>query len=279
MNIKRIIQLTAVFLFSILLSNCVKKDIDPFNPVYDLGLVAATEADLKDASSILPNYHTGALPVSSILNMPPIQDQKKQGSCIGFSAGYAVMSYYINRSLNGNYSTIHTASPKFLYNLSKLGSDCGSGSIYPRALAVLKDKGICTWSEMPYNDVECSTQPNSIQLSSASKYKIKSWTYIMLSNTDMMKRLIYSGYPLMVGITVYDNLFSYKGGVYNSISGKKQGGHAVCIIGYNESTRAFKVQNSWSSAWGESGSFWVSYDFLAQQLAMEKWCYVAVPNF
>jgi C1A family cysteine protease len=265
--------------FSLALQGCIKSKEDPFNPVFDLGLVAATEADLRDAALVLPNYYTGILPASHSLNMPPVGDQKKQGSCIAFSAGYAVMGYYINRSSNGNYSATYLASPKFLYNQCKISSDCMSGSNYPRALSVLKDKGICTWADMPYNDAECSQQPTISQLNFAARYRLRSWSYIPLTNIDILKRYLMSGYPLMVAISVYDNLFGYSGGLYNSFSGVSKGGHAVCIVGYNENSRAFKIQNSWGSGWGDNGNFWVTYDFLAHQLALEKWCYVAVPNF
>lgn len=269
----------SIFISIFFLNSCQKKDgEDPFNPVYDLGLSAATQADLADASSILPSFFTGVLPSTFALNMPPVNNQGKQSSCVAFASGYAAMSYYINKKNNGNYEASNNGSPKFLYNLSKI-SGCENGSIFPRALGVLKTKGICTFSQMPYNDGECSLQPSASQYASAQQYKIQSWSVIPLSEVEKMKRLLVAGNPLLVGISAYDNLFRYTGGVYNSLSGKNGGGHAVCIVGYNENMQAFKIQNSWGSAWGEGGYFWVSYNFLQQQLALEGFCYVMKPAF
>lgn len=271
---KYAILFTAVFIVS-----CAKEGKngeDPFNPVYDLGLIAATTEDLQDAS-VLPSFYTGVLPVQFNLNMPPIGDQAQQGSCIAFSAGYAAMGFNINRFLNGNYSFANIGSPKFLFNLCK-ASDCDGGSNYPLAFKVLKDKGICTWSNMPYSDNSCSEQPNSAQYSNANNFKINSWSYVSLNNTDNIKRLLYSKYPVMIGINCYDNLQRYTGGLYNTTSGKNLGGHAVCIIGYDDNRGAFKIQNSWSTTWGEAGFFWVPYSFL-YDLGVDKWGYVVVPSF
>ena len=41
------------------------------------------------------------------------------------------------------------------------------------------------------------------------------------------------------------------------------GGHAVCVIGYDDSTRMFKMRNSWGTSWGKSGNFRMSYDIAA----------------
>lgn len=40
------------------------------------------------------------------------------------------------------------------------------------------------------------------------------------------------------------------------------GGHAVVIVGYNNMTQHFKIRNSWGSAWGLKGSFYVPYEFM-----------------
>lgn len=252
---------------------------DPFNPIYDLGLIAATEDDLREAQNILPDIISGPLPGSSILNMPPVGNQGNEGSCIAFSAGYAAMSYYINKSQNGNYSQNYIASPEFLYNLCKFNGDCKTaGSMYPRAFQVLKSKGIDTWLSMPYTDYGCSQLPNNQQYSNAANFKIKRWGYVSVSDSETIKRLLYSGHPIMVAIKTFQSVFNYNGGVYSANYGQNYGGHAVCIVGYNNSTGAYKIQNSWSNRWGDSGFFWVQYNYL-QQLAMENWCYYIVPNF
>ncbi|TXH58791.1 MAG: hypothetical protein E6Q89_02915 [Bacteroidia bacterium] len=279
---KSVTKIWFLVVILIITNGCVQEGEngeDPFNPVYDLGLIAATEEDLQDASNYLPTLQTGTLPNSAILNMPPIGNQGGEGSCIAFSAGYAAMSYYINKNQNGNYSQNYIGSPEFLYNLCKFEGSCSTaGSMYPRAFQVLKNKGIATWASMPYTDYGCSQQPNSQQYANAANFKIASWGHTPINNTELIKRLIYSGHPVMVAINTYQSVYNYNGGIYSSNYGQNYGGHAVCIVGYNDSMGAYKIQNSWGSSWGESGCFWVQYGFL-QQLALENWCYYVVPAF
>jgi hypothetical protein len=66
--------------------------------------------------------------------------------------------------------------------------------------------------------------------------------------------VIYTSGPVITAFDVYSDFFSYHGGVYSYVSGEKQGGHAVLIVGWNDLDSAFIVKNSWGTGWGESGS-------------------------
>lgn len=250
--------------------------VNPINPEKELGALPTT--DFGGGSSSLPPLVQSTLPAEFTLNMPPVQNQGGEGSCGGFSAGYAVMSYYINKFHNGNYdASNYFGSPEFLYNMGKEPGDCQSaGSIYSKLFAVLKSYGIATYATMPYSDQNgCYTQPNQQQLAEAANYKIQSWHYTSVSNTETVKRLLYSGYPVMIGIKAYDNLFSYSGGYYTK-AGNYLGGHAVCIVGYN--TNGYIIQNSWGSNWGINGYFYVTYYDL-QQILQQDQCFVVRPAF
>jgi hypothetical protein len=40
------------------------------------------------------------------------------------------------------------------------------------------------------------------------------------------------------------------------------GGHAVCLCGYDDTNRAFRFKNSWGPGWGDKGYAWLSYDYV-----------------
>ena len=42
------------------------------------------------------------------------------------------------------------------------------------------------------------------------------------------------------------------------------GGHALCIVGYDDNIAGgvFKIANSWGKEWGDSGYFYMPYDFI-----------------
>ena len=60
---------------------------------------------------------------------------------------------------------------------------------------------------------------------------------------------------------VYADFMSYKGGIYQHVSGSRQGGHAIKIIGYGKegNVEYWICANSWGPAWGESGYFRIAF--------------------
>lgn len=54
----------------------------------------------------------------------------------------------------------------------------------------------------------------------------------MLSDPDEIKLELMTNGPMMVGLTVYEDLMNYKEGVYEYITGAAVGGHAIKIIGW-----------------------------------------------
>jgi C1A family cysteine protease len=40
------------------------------------------------------------------------------------------------------------------------------------------------------------------------------------------------------------------------------GGHAICIVGYDDRKRLFKFENSWGPHWGDHGYGFVSYGYM-----------------
>lgn len=65
--------------------------------------------------------------------------------------------------------------------------------------------------------------------------------------------------PVEAAFTVYSDFMSYKSGVYKHVSGSEEGGHAVKILGWgNENGEDYWIiANSWSSAWGMNGFFYM----------------------
>lgn len=45
--------------------------------------------------------------------------------------------------------------------------------------------------------------------------------------------------------------------------GQSHAGHEVLIVGYDDNQRLFKIQNSWNVGAGDSGFFYMSYEFLS----------------
>jgi C1A family cysteine protease len=89
-------------------------------------------------------------------------------------------------------------------------------------------------------------------------YKIAGWGSVSRNVASMKSALAAYG-PFPTGMMVYEDLKSYKSGVYSYTTGKKLGGHGVVIVGYNDAEQCFIVKNSWGTGWGENGFFKVAY--------------------
>ncbi len=268
--------------FAITFASCEKTE-DTTNPTPQptepsLGFVAASSAELAGSESV-PELLMGTLPSSFFLNMPTPGNQGGQGSCVSWATGYAAQSYFMNKANGTNYgSSNNLCSPKYLYNQSKYLSDCNGGSTYPAAFNILQTKGICTLSEMPYNDSECSLQPTAAQNTAAARNKILKWERLDKTNITNIKTVLYSGFPVMIAVTVdasFDNLQSPY--IWTAKSGNARGGHAITVVGYDDTKNAFKVQNSWGTNWKDNGYLWISYSFFPTAVnSME--CYVVYPQ-
>ncbi|MDP9123347.1 MAG: peptidase C1, partial [Pseudomonadota bacterium] len=65
--------------------------------------------------------------------------------------------------------------------------------------------------------------------------------------------------PLVTLMSVYEDFNYYSTGVYHYVSGSLEGGHAICVVGYDDPQQCWICKNSWNSTWGESGFFQIGY--------------------
>jgi C1A family cysteine protease len=86
-------------------------------------------------------------------------------------------------------------------------------------------------------------------------------------NVAAMKQHLQSYGALSACFYVYQDFFSYGGGVYTYKSGSLAGGHCVSLIGYDDNLQCWIGKNSWGAGWGEQGFFKIGYG----QCAIETW--------
>lgn len=241
-----------------------------------LGLNPANQTETAGVPNT-PEFLMSSLPASVILDMPPVGNQGSQGSCVAWSTAYAGMSYFMNRFNGTSYSSNQQlCSPKFVYN--QISKGVCSGTSIPANLNLLLNKGVCTLSDMPYNESECSMQPNTTQNNSALGNKIFAWKMVDKTMLNIIKSCLSAKYPVFIAVNVdsnFDNLASPY--IWSSKGGTVRGAHALTVMGYDDSKGAFKVQNSWGANWKDKGFLWISYAFFSEAVIANE-CYIAFPQ-
>lgn len=225
---------------------------------YSTGLNYLSQVSYKALPSYLTNYNEN-LPLNKDLSnyFPTPGNQGSQGSCVGWATAY-LKTYQESseRILDPNNIFF---SPSFIYNQIKI-SDCIQGSIVEDAFKVIQEQGILLNRDFPYNYYNCTTQPTSNQVTNANKYKISRFAKVDEQNIHEIKSNLEVGNPILIALDVNQAFKNYSGGVFNNSANCQNCGHAVVVVGYDDTKNAFKLINSWGTGWGENGFMWINYN-------------------
>ena len=118
------------------------------------------------------------------------------------------------------------------------------------------DDGTPLESCMPYQawDVPCSRTCPDWQ---SEAYRINGWNWVADDVASIEASLQYG--PVVGAMDVYDDFFSYSGGIYRHTYGKLAGGHCIAIVGYDSTQGYWICKNSWGDWWGEDGFFRIAF--------------------
>jgi len=185
-----------------------------------------------------------------------VKQQGKCGSCWSFSATGQVESWWKIFNLKPDSSI--DLSEQFLISSGKAGN-CKGGNV-GAALTYYKKHGIPLESYMPYQATDTLSCDAATAGWESSVVKIPGWGYITQAAglVDNIKNALMF-HPLSVTYTVYEDFSSYTSGVYEHVSGKEKGGHAVLLVGWNDADSCWICKNSWGGNWGENGYFRIKW--------------------
>lgn len=189
-----------------------------------------------------------------------VMNQGNCGSCVAFAVVATLEARY---SISSGMPWLHpTFSPQALFGCG--GGGCETGWLPELAANYLHDTGIPDEACMPYTsgstgqDVSCSQKCADAD---ARTFRITNSTMPTSygGSVEDVKAALKRG-PLVTTLMVYTDFLTYAGGVYKHVTGSAAGGHAVSLIGYDDSKRAWLIRNSWGHEWGENGFGWISWD-------------------
>jgi len=241
----------------------------------------STYAQDKSKGTFLNSFGAGDLPRAFDLRdrgfVPAPGDQGQQPSCVGWASAFGMKS--IQESAEEQWRPDDPArqfSPAFVYNQIK---QPGGGSLPKDAVELMVKKGCATLATMPYSDRDDSAIPTNAALEEAAKYRAKRSVQVQ-GNEASIKAAIASGGPVVIGAMLYAPFMRLSGpdARYGpeQITGEYQGGHAMCLIGWNDDKGAFLTLNSWGEQWGDRGTCWIDYRLLSTPFPLKpEWMIVS----
>jgi C1A family cysteine protease len=233
--------------------------------------------DRRDDLYAAPPLLVQKLPPSFDLRTgcPPVYDQGQLGSCTANAIAGAVEFDLIKE----NQKRIFIPSRLFIYYNERViegtvNSD--SGAQIRDGIKTVASQGDCPETLWPYDIAKFEVKPSPNCFAQAMKYRAVQYQRLT-QDLNQLKACIFSGYPFVLGITVYESFESQQVATTGhapmpAADEKVIGGHAIVCVGYDDSQQWFTLRNSWGASWGMGGYFTLPYAYLLDQnLASDFW--------
>lgn len=238
--------------------------------------------DIVDRRDHMYLPKAGVMPTSVDLraNCSAIEDQGALGSCTG-NAIAGIVEYLCRRARRNT-----DVSRLFIYYQERVleGTvNYDSGAYIRDGIKVVNKIGVPTETLWPYNINRFAVRPSQAAYVNANTRKAVA--YQRCANFAAVKSAIAQGYPVVIGFDVYDSfetqavantgLMPYP----NVNTEQLLGGHAVALVGYNDSTQRFIARNSWGTSWGDRGYFYMPYQVIQDTtMSDDFWIITSITN-
>ena len=188
-----------------------------------------------------------------------VRDQRNCGSCWAFGTVASFESLLLI-----NQDTVTNLSEQHLVSCNSQGWGCNGGWW---AHDMLVNPGAVSESDFPYvaSDALCGS-------SYTYAFQLTGWAYVdgdnKVPSTDKIKQAIYDYGPVCAAVYVGSSFQAYTGGVFDNDESTSsflcckttsQVNHAIFLVGWDDSKKAWILKNSWGKGWGKSGYMWIEY--------------------
>lgn len=244
-----------------------------------LGLIR----DLHDDRDYMILFETERLPnkVDLRSQSPYIFDQGSAPSCTA-NAVAIIFDWIQDRGYkNDANAKKFIPSRLFLYyNTRKADGNNHlklTGSSIRNCILSAVNIGVCSEELWPYDIKKYKTEPVSLAYLNAKKNLATKFARVDISEYQI-KLCLKQGNPIVFGLMIYENWFfdpKIRQTGYippPKATDKPVGGHAMVLVGYDDVTKTFIVQNSWGPKWGEKGFCYIPYEYvLNRKIAWDFW--------
>ena len=209
-----------------------------------------------------------------------IEDQGNLGSCTGQAIAGAI------EYLNKKTGKTNDVSRLFIYYWERvmLGTvNYDSGAYIRDGIKSVFRYGAPLERLWPYIISRFKNKPSTTAITDGTRRKVM--LYERAANFDAVKNALSNGFPVTIGFYVYSSFMSRlvsTTGIMpypNTARERFLGGHAVLLVGYDDSTQRFIARNSWGTKWGDNGYFYMPYQVIQNSsMSDDFWVIKSVNN-
>ena len=221
---------------------------------------------LKTSKSTPTNY--------VIPGLPSVIDQGDLGACVTNAFFYCV-SKQTNK--------VVTLSRLFLYAICRcidytpLSQD--DGTTVRTACKSISQYGVCKENIYPYITTNYINFPPINVFNNSKKFKKFNYTFINQDLVSIKNCLYTNSTPVIFGFMVYSSFMTPSVASTGIVPQPEinnetlEGGHCMCIVGYNDTTQQFKCANSWGTSWGQGGYCYLPYSYILDTNLASDFCF------
>lgn len=193
-------------------------------------------------------------------SLGPVLDQGQEPMCVAFSSATLKMHQEFKE-----HKKYYSFDPVWLYSECKKidGIPHIDGTYLRTALKIINERGYLARAER-------------YKLKKDASFKIE--RYVRLTSLQQIKEALYHVGPVLFGIMVDESIYKpNRLGVIPEPGGATFGGHAMCIVGYDDNKKceksrgAFYVKNSWGPKYGAKGYIWIPYSHFTYYADWDAW--------
>lgn len=224
---------------------------------------------------------------------PAVGNQGSYGTCVAWATGYGLKTTLDNidaKRTNAKSTASYQTSPIDLWHgmrskySSATSNQCGGASFDP-AFKVLISNGATTMANKPFTGQRMTCDGATLTGNASNKlgaYRLVAYTNELSGSGSYgmtipnLKAKLNEG-PLVVGAKLGENFMRWNSSATISVDDPDSynGGHAyhaMLVVGYDDTRKAFRIQNSWGSTeWGDNGYIWVGYGHFISNFAFGVW--------
>ena len=214
-------------------------------------------------------------------------DQGRTGSCVANAVATAIetrMRVHANKKGHKDLDKVPNFTEISRMHLYYLARELGGrgqhrideGTRISLACEASKRFGLVDERIWPFNPTKINDPPEWMVQRAALAAAPPTSAYYLIKSTgkDRVEDVITAlqeRHPVVFGTKVGGDWFSYDGEGKLGAESDPKGGHAMVIVGYNETNDEFIVRNSWGSDWGNKGCAFVDSSVIASEASRDFW--------